>query len=151
MQHESSGGSGHAGPQVEFPEPKDMGPRIWGVETLLAVVSGKFSFKRLDMKAGSKGGLQYHHKKDECGYVLSGEMIVRFDVDGALGERILREGDVFHFPPGAVHQEEAVTDCVILEVSTPFGNDRVRVEDKYGLPKGEGLPSTTIEEVVDLS
>jgi mannose-6-phosphate isomerase len=137
-------------PQVDFIEPKDMGPRIWGMETLLAVVPGKFSLKRLAMRAGCKGGLQYHHKKDECGYMLSGEMIVRYDKGGLIAERILREGDVFHFPPGAVHQEEAVTDCVILEVSTPFANDRVRVEEKYGLPKGEGLQSTKINEVVDL-
>jgi quercetin dioxygenase-like cupin family protein len=102
--------------------------------------------------AGRRGGLQYHHKKDECGYLLSGEMIIRFDPgDGVLRERIVRAGDVFHFPPGAVHQEEAVTDCVVLEVSTPFANDRVRVEEKYGLSPAEGLPSTTIDEVQDLT
>ena len=127
-----------------------MGPRDWGQETLLAVVPGHFSFKRLTMKAGSKGGLQFHHKKDECGYLVSGEMIIRFDEAGIISERLIRAGSVFHFPPGAVHQEEAVTDCVIIEVSTPYANDRVRVEEKYGLPVGEGLPSTKFEDVVEL-
>jgi len=53
----------------------------------------------------------------------------------------------FHFPPGAVHQEEAITDCTIIEASTPHFNDRVRVEEKYGVNINGGLPSTTIDEV----
>ena len=48
---------------VSFPAPKDMGKRDWGTETLLAVVPEKFSLKKLFLKAGYKGGLQYHHKK----------------------------------------------------------------------------------------
>ena len=31
------------------------------------------------MKKGKKGGLQYHRKKNECGYVLSGKLKIRFD------------------------------------------------------------------------
>ena len=136
---------------AEFPEPQSMGERDWGEEMLLAVVPGSYSLKRLSMKAGFKGGLQYHHKKDECGYVIEGQMIIRFDPgNGTLEEKIVGPGEVFHFPPGCVHQEEAITDCVILEASTPFKNDRVRVERDYGLPAGDGLPSTTLEEVEEL-
>jgi mannose-1-phosphate guanylyltransferase len=134
---------------AQFPEPHDVGPRPWGREILLCVASGHYTFKRLEMKAGAKGGLQYHHKKDEAGYILEGELLVRYDSGtGELRERVCKAGDVVHFPQGAVHQEEALTDCVILEVSTPFLNDRVRVEEHYGLqtPQG-GLPSTTPDEV----
>lgn len=135
-------------PMIHFPEPKSMGERDWGEETLLAVVPGHYSFKHLLLKAGAKGGLQYHHKKEECGYLVSGQMIIRSDAgDGTLREHLIGPGRVFYFPVGSVHQEEAVTDCVILEVSTPFANDRVRVEAEYGLPVGEGLPSTTLEQV----
>ena len=31
------------------------------------------------MKAGNKGGLQYHRLKDECGILLEGKMVIRFD------------------------------------------------------------------------
>lgn len=135
-------------PQVSFPQAEDMGPRDWGIETLLVLVPGEFSLKRLFVKAGSKGGLQYHHKKNECGYLVSGQMIIRFDDgDGSLTEKIINEGDSFHFPPGAVHQEEAVTDCVIIEASTPHFNDRVRMEGQYGMTINGGLPSTTIDDV----
>lgn len=143
---------------VAFPTPSEVGPRPWGKEILLALVPGAFSFKRLEMNAGHKGRVQYHHKKNEVGYLLSGTLIIRHDPTGAadengkgaLVERVLEPGAVFHFPTGSVHQEEAVTDCVILEVSTPFFNDRVGMEDHYGLPVPEGgLPSTKPEEVTD--
>jgi quercetin dioxygenase-like cupin family protein len=126
-----------------FPEPKDMGKRVWGVETMLCAIPGVLTFKKLELNAGQKGGLQYHRKKDECGIMLSGEMIVRtISADHKVEEKIVKTGDVYHFSPGVVHQEEAVTDCVIIEASSPFINDRVRVEELFGLPAGEGLPST---------
>ncbi len=132
-----------------FLSPEDMGPRDWGTETLLALVPNKYSMKRLFVKAGSKGGLQYHQLKDECGVMISGEMIIRYkDENGELAERIVKAGDSFHFPPGFIHQEEAITDCVLIEASTPHFNDRVRVEEEFGLPKGEGLPSTKRDEII---
>ena len=42
---------------------KDLGKRDWGQEILLGLVSKKFSLKKLLIKAGNKGGLQYHRKK----------------------------------------------------------------------------------------
>lgn len=132
-----------------FLTPEDMGARDWGTETLLALVPNKYSMKKLFVKAGSKGGLQYHQLKDECGVMISGEMIIRYkDDNGNLAERIVKTGDSFHFPPGFIHQEEAITDCVIIEASTPHFNDRVRVEEDFGLPKGDGLPSTSREEII---
>ena len=40
-----------------------MGKRLWGKEILIGLVSKKYSIKKLIMKAGFKGGLQYHRKK----------------------------------------------------------------------------------------
>jgi quercetin dioxygenase-like cupin family protein len=44
----------------------------------------------------------------------------------------LEIGDAFRVTPGTVHQMEAVTDCDILEVSTPHLDDVVRLKDRYG-------------------
>jgi len=133
-----------------FPSGQDLGPRNWGREELLVLVSGKFSMKRLTLRAGQRGGLQFHHLKDEAAVVVSGELLVRFDSgDGVLRERILFPGDCLHFPPGLIHQEEAITDCVLIEASTPHFNDRVRVEGAYGLVDTSGLPSTSRAEVVE--
>ena len=135
--------------KVSFPKSKLVGKRNWGKEILLALVKKKFSLKILIMRKNSKGGLQYHHKKNECGYILSGKLLIIFDNGKKkLAKKILRRGDVFHFPPGAVHQEEAITNCKIIEVSTPHFNDRVRVETKYGISQKRGLPSTKRSEVI---
>jgi len=133
---------------ILFPKSENMGERDWGSEDLLVLIPKVLSFKKIRYNKGQKGGLQYHHKKNECGYIISGEMLLRYDIgDGKLKERILKAGDWFHFPPKSVHQEEALTDLEIIEASTPHFNDRVRVEEDYGLPFDSGLQSTTESEV----
>lgn len=134
-----------------FPEPVDVGPRDWGKEILLGVVAGAFSLKRLEMKAGTRGGLQYHRLKHEVAVLLSGSMIVRHvSPSGELTEREVTAGEVVHFAPGMVHQEIAVTDCVLIEASTPHFNDRVRVESEFGEADDSGLPTTVEEQIVAL-
>ena len=133
---------------INFSKPKNLGNRDWGKEILLTLIPKKISLKKLIINKGKKGGLQYHHKKNECGYIESGKLLVRFDSGkGKLNQKILKKGDTFHFPPGCVHQEEAITRCVIIEASTPHFNDRVRVEKKYGQENRSGLPSTSLKDV----
>ena len=131
-----------------FPIAESVGSRPWGSEDLIALVSKKFSVKRLKIKAGNKGGLQFHRFKDEVAVMISGEMLIRYDLgDKILRERIVKSGEVVHFPPGLVHQEEAITDCEIIEASSPHFNDRVRMEEAYGFEKSQGLPTTQEEDV----
>jgi mannose-6-phosphate isomerase-like protein (cupin superfamily) len=131
-----------------FPSAESVGTRPWGSEDLIALVSKKFSVKRLKIKAGNKGGLQFHRFKDEVAIIISGEMLIRYDLgDKILRERIVKSGEVVHFPPGLVHQEEAITDCEIIEASTPHFNDRVRMEEAYGKGSPDGLPTTQETEI----
>ena len=131
-----------------FPEPESVGERSWGTEDVIALVSKKFSVKRLRLKAGSKGGLQYHRLKDEVAILVSGSLLVRYDLgDKTLRERIICPGEAVRFPAGLVHQEVALEDCEIIEASTPHFNDRVRVEEVYGLGQPEGLQSTQLTEI----
>lgn len=129
--------------QATFFEPVSF-PREWGEETIVTD-STVHRGKVLWMRAGTKGGLQFHIK-EESHYVLSGRMIVRWDDDGKLTEREVQAGRAWRMPAGVVHQEEALTDCVILEVSDPTSDDRVRVEAEYGLDDGGGLPSMTPDQ-----
>ncbi len=134
--------------KVKFPKKKILGKRTWGQEILLTLIPKVLSFKLLKMKKGKKGGLQYHHKKNECGTIISGKLIVRYDNgNGKLVKKILSKGDSFHFPPGAIHQEEALENCTIIEASTPHFNDRVRVENKYGMVFDGGLKTTLKKDV----
>ena len=133
---------------AEFFMPKSLGNRDWGTEELLAFSSGQWMMKKLFIKKGNKGGLQKHRLKDEGGYVVSGEMLIRYANNlGKLEERILTPGSSFRFPPGCVHQEEALSDVVIIEASTPHLNDRVRMEKEFGFDDSSGLPSTNLGDI----
>ena len=41
-------------------------------------------------------------------------------------------GESFRITPGTIHYMEAVTDCDVLEASTPQLDDVVRLKDRYG-------------------
>ena len=137
---------------VRFFKPEDVGPRIWGREILVAHVQGLYTGKLLLRRkdpADKKRSMQYHRLKNECSYIYSGELLFSYDAgDGKISQKKLVAGDAVHIPPGAVHGEQALTDCVIFETSNPVFNDRVRVNEKYGLPSPENsLPSTTLDEI----
>lgn len=134
---------------AQFPKPTNVGKRDWGEEILLALVPKKISLKRLIINKGSFGGLQYHHKKDECGILISGKLKIRYaNNDGKLRTKTLKSGSTFYFPKGSIHQEIALTKCVIIEASTPYFNDRVRVEKIFGLKADFGLPSVRKKDVI---
>jgi uncharacterized RmlC-like cupin family protein len=135
-------------PVAQFPIAESVGPRDWGEETLLVLASGKYIMKRLCIKAGKRGGLQYHRKKDEASYVISGRMIIRYEDDkGKLIDKEVGPGDWFHFPNGCIHQEIAITDVVRIEVSTPHFNDRVRVEEMFDILDQTGLQTTSESDI----
>ena len=135
-------------PKARFPKAESVGQRDWGEEILLVLSHGKFTMKKLIIKKGFSGGLQYHRKKNECGYVLKGKLkIIYINKKGKLTHKILKKGDCFHFPPRSVHQEIAITNCEIIEASTPYFNDRVRMERKFGLSSKNGLRTTKVSQI----
>lgn len=112
---------------IEAFEPRDLGPKPWGTELLVAETKDYIG-KVLFMDAGGSGALQYHVTKDEAFYLLSGRAWVRYhDAHGRLCAVEMRPGMAYHVPPGAVHQVEAIEDCVFFEASTPVFDDRVAV------------------------
>jgi YrbI family 3-deoxy-D-manno-octulosonate 8-phosphate phosphatase len=131
-----------------LPKSEDLGDREWGKELQLGLISKKVMMKKLFIKAGHKGGLQYHRKRSEIGFILEGQLKVRIGINGKIQEKILKSGDHFIFFPGLVHQEEAITDTVILEASTPWLNDRVRVEDEFNISDERGLHTTQTGEEI---
>ena len=115
--------------------------RTWGTEVFIAETP-HYLGKLLFYRAGRGGGLQYHVDKDETFYLHSGRALVTFDDGSGLVTREMEPGESFHIPPGAVHQFQAVEDCVVFEASTTQYNDRVRMEAHYGWPETGGLPTT---------
>ncbi len=138
-------------PTAKFPKSSSVGQRDWGEEILLVLSEGNFTMKKLIIKKGFSGGLQYHRKKDEAAYIISGILLVTYENEsGKLEKKKLKKGNWLHFPKGSIHQETAITDVELIEVSTPFFNDRVRVEDMFGLDPNDfsGLPTTNENEII---
>lgn len=106
-------------------------PKPWGHETIWALTDA-YVGKILHITAGHALSVQYHNVKDETVYLLSGKLIYRV-WDGETPREVgLEIGQAFRITPKTVHQMEAVTDCDILEVSTPHLDDVVRLQDRYG-------------------
>jgi mannose-6-phosphate isomerase len=106
----------------------------WGHETIWAHTD-QYVGKILHIKAGHALSVQYHEVKDETVYLLSGELLYRVWLDGKDGgptDVNLKLGEAFRITPHTIHQMEAVTDCDILEASTPHLGDVVRLRDRYG-------------------
>ncbi len=106
-------------------------PKPWGHELIWANTP-LYVGKILHIKAGQALSLQYHNQKDETIHLLRGEMTYRVQEGDTLKEIPLKVGESFRNEPGTIHQIEAVTDCDVLEVSTPHLDDIVRLKDRYG-------------------
>jgi mannose-6-phosphate isomerase len=108
-------------------------PKPWGHEIIWAHTD-RYVGKILHINAGQALSVQYHNRKDETVYLLSGEMIYWVKLDGSdeLKDMKLKVGEAFRITPGTIHYMEAVTDCDVLEASTPDLDDVVRLSDRYG-------------------
>jgi mannose-6-phosphate isomerase len=106
-------------------------PKPWGYEIIWAHTD-RYVGKLLHINAGHALSVQYHNRKDETVYLLSGEMKYWVKLGAQLEDVRLEQGDAFRITPGTVHYMEAITDCDILETSTPELDDVVRIEDRYG-------------------
>ena len=103
----------------------------WGHELIWAHTD-RYVGKVLHINAGQELSVQYHNRKDETVYLLSGEIVYRVKQGELLEDMQLKVGESFRISPGTIHQMVALTDCDVLEVSTPELDDVVRLSDKYG-------------------
>jgi mannose-6-phosphate isomerase len=106
---------------------KPWGHEIWWAAT------DQYVGKILHVNKGHRLSLQYHERKDESSYVLVGRLIlVQGESEDTLTERTVSVGDVWRNHPGTIHTIEALEDSDVLEASTPYLGDVVRIRDDYG-------------------
>jgi len=106
-------------------------PKPWGHEIIWAHTE-RYVGKILHINAGHALSVQYHERKDETVHLLRGELKYWVKVGDAMQDMHLREGDAFRITPNTIHYMEAVTDCDVLEASTPELDDVIRLKDRYG-------------------
>jgi mannose-6-phosphate isomerase len=105
----------------------------WGHELLWALTD-TYAGKILFVRAGESLSLQFHRQKEESWYVQGGRVELEIGAVGAavLNREVVGPGTAFHLVPGTVHRVSALEDTTIFEVSTPYLDDVVRLEDRYG-------------------
>lgn len=118
---------------------KPWGREIWYADQ--AAYAGKV----LEVKQGRRLSLQYHERKTETLYLLSGKVLLTFRAI-ASGETpavslvtpadqcVWLPGRALHVPVRTIHRFEALEDSVLLEVSTPDLTDVVRLQDDFSRP-----------------
>jgi mannose-6-phosphate isomerase len=104
----------------------------WGHELIWAHTD-RYVGKLLHINSGESLSLQYHERKDETIHVLRGRRVFLVgEGEAGLQRLALEEGMSFRIRPGTRHRMEAISDCDLLEASTPELDDVVRLEDRYG-------------------
>lgn len=106
---------------------KPWGHEVWFADT------DHYAGKILHVEQGQRLSLQYHERKDESSYLLSGRLLlVHGPSADDLTETVLEPGAAWRVRPGEVHTIEALEAAVVVEVSTPHLDDVVRLSDSYG-------------------
>jgi mannose-6-phosphate isomerase len=122
----------HASELARFEAATSRVDKPWGYEHIYAVTP-EYCGKLLFVRAGEALSLQLHRRKDETIYVHSGR--ARFEIGASadeLASEVVGPGTSFHIAAGVVHRLLALEDTLLLEVSTPYLDDVVRLEDRYG-------------------
>ncbi len=109
----------------------------WGREEWLEL-NDKYCYKRLYVNAGYKTSFQYHEKKLETIYLISGTAELWLENDkGEIKKKIIEQGYCFTVYPPKKHRIIAITDIIAQEVSTPEVDDVIRIEDDTGRQNGK--------------
>jgi len=126
-----------------FQSPKIVA-KPWGREIWYADQPA-YAGKILEVAAGKRLSLQYHERKTETLYLLSGRVLVTYRplvagethagaAIGAEHDFTWEPGQALHIPVRTIHRFAAVTAAVLLEVSTPDLTDVVRLQDDFARP-----------------
>lgn len=102
----------------------------WGKEVEIAN-NEKYCGKLLCFNKGARFSMHYHLKKTESFYILKGSIrFIYYNLERAnVLVKQLAEGDVIDIPIGCPHQIYALSDVIVVEVSTQhFDEDSFRIE-----------------------
>lgn len=109
----------------------------WGKEEWLEL-NENYCYKRIYINSGYKTSYQYHTKKRETNYIISGTAEVWLENDvGVVEKKIMKSGEYFNVTPPKKHRVIALTDIILQEVSTPEVDDVIRLEDDANRKDGK--------------
>lgn len=107
----------------------------WGYELHWVPEGAPYLGKLLHITEGARLSLQVHDEKQESWFLVSGQALVIWEnSQGELIETELQKGVGYSTKVGQKHRLKGLTDCDIIEVSTPEAGTTWRLEDDYQRP-----------------
>jgi mannose-6-phosphate isomerase len=107
----------------------------WGYELHWVREDAPYMGKVLHINAGARLSLQLHDAKQESWLLVNGRAKVLWDDNqGDMVETELQPGLGYSTAVGQRHRLVAVTDCDVVEVSTPEEGTTWRLEDDSSRP-----------------
>lgn len=107
----------------------------WGYEVHWVPADAPYMGKVLHINQGARLSLQIHDEKQESWFLFKGKAAVIWEnQDGELVQTELRPGQGYSTKVGQRHRLVGLTDCDVLEVSTPELGTTWRLEDDYARP-----------------
>ena len=104
----------------------------WGYEIHFTKGDAPYMGKLLHINKGKRLSLQVHDQKTKSWFLINGRGgVIIENQQGELEEVELKEGFGYTTVLGQKHRLSGVTDCDILEVSTPELGTTYRLEDDY--------------------
>ncbi len=128
---------------IPYFDPKDFttdpyGKRVekpWGYELHWVPEGLPYMGKVLHINAGKQLSLQVHDTKQEGYLLISGRgSLIWENNNGELVETELQPGMGYRTSVGQKHRLKGITDCDIVESSTPEDGTTWRLEDDYARP-----------------
>lgn len=107
----------------------------WGYELHWVPETAPYMGKIIHINAGARLSLQLHDEKQESWLLMSGQAAVLWeDAEGNLVQTELQKGQGYSTKLGQRHRLIGITDCDVVEVSTPELGTTWRLDDDYARP-----------------
>ena len=107
----------------------------WGWELHWTPADLPYLGKVIHIRAGARLSLQAHDEKRESWLLMNGRVKVTWENrEGELVETELEPGQGYTCAVGQRHRLTGITDCDVIEVSTPERGTTWRLEDDYARP-----------------
>lgn len=107
----------------------------WGYELHWVAADAPYMGKVIHINKDARLSLQIHDEKQESWLVVQGQAAVIWENDkGELVQTELQPGQGYSTKLGQRHRLVGVTDCDVVEVSTPELGTTWRLEDDYARP-----------------
>lgn len=107
----------------------------WGYELHWVPSDAPYMGKILHINAGARLSLQLHDSKQESWFMMNGRAAAIWeDATGNLVQTELQAGQGYSTKIGQRHRLIGLTDCDVIEVSTPEQGTTWRLEDDHARP-----------------